>query len=97
MVNSSAVGTQVAVVFCIGGWGILTVKNFRNRLIAFGIACAISVLAYCVAFVQYVFVFWIDCLQQSDTALNLLFIRMLLHCTVVLVFIYRYNAMPALK
>lgn len=91
MVSSYAPGTELATIFCVIAWLYLSIKNFKNKLLAFGLGCLASSIAYSVASIQYYYIFFVDKVPESGTAMNLLFIRMIFHCTSVLIFIYKYK------
>jgi hypothetical protein len=97
MVSSYAPGILLAVTFCFVGYLYLTYLNVRNRLVSFSFAVFFMSMANVLAFLQYYHIFYVAKTPQVERDMVLLFIRLLLHCMAVLIFIYRYKAMSKFK
>lgn len=91
MVNSAASGTELATIFCSGGWAFLSYKCLKDKFQVLFLGALFVCIGYVCAFVQYMYIFFIDKTLQSDIAMNWLFIRMIFHCTGTLILIYGYN------
>lgn len=97
MINSFAPGVELATLLCFIGWSVVSFLNYRNKLYWFTAGSIMSAFGYAIAIVQYYEVFWVDKLQENDIAMELLFVRMVCHVTVVIIFIYKYRDMPSLR
>jgi hypothetical protein len=97
MVSSYAPGVIIAVIFACSGYLYLTYLNVVNRLFAFSLAVFSMAAANGLAFFQYYHIFYIAKIPQPERDMILLFIRLLLHCAAVLIFIYRYKSIPSLR
>lgn len=91
MISVFGPSMMIAAVFCTLGWAYLTYRNLLDGRGWFFVACLTAALGYALACAQYIEIFYIQKLQQSDFAMWLLYLRMTLHSTTVLIFIYVYR------
>lgn len=91
MISVFAPGTMVAITYSLVAWAILTFRNFRDDKVGFAFGCLAIVFGYSFAFVQYIEVFYVEKLIQTDKALWLLFMRLLMHCAGVTIFLANYK------
>lgn len=93
IVSSYASGTEIACIVCVLLWGNLALRNYRNGYFLFMCGDIALAVGYLIAIAQYYFIFWVAYTVQDDTAMMLLFGRMVLHCTGPLIFNYHYRVL----
>lgn len=91
MISVFAGPTLTATLFCVFGWGYLTVRNAIERRLIFSVACFFSFSAYIMAVIKYIFIFYVEKSPQYETPMWLLFMQLLCHVITVLIFCYNYK------